>query len=137
MMTIASLPGQKTLFTFLSVVQYNKPTLFRCLSSYSIVYPGENIKIIIDSNADIVFQVKNNEQRSRELMFQNIFQTLDQKIMPEFSGRSRDYSIEVKQEVIAIGPKFSRAFNRRGDVKAILNERLFHRFRFQRLVLFL
>jgi len=71
----------------------NKPTLVRCFSAYAIVYPGENIRISIDKNADIVFHT-NNEQRNRELAFQNIFQSFDQKLWPQFPGRSGDFPID-------------------------------------------
>ncbi len=72
----------------------HKPTLVRCFSSYGIVNPGESIRIKTDQNGEIIFQSKNNGQRTKELAFQHVFQILDQEISPEFPGRSRNYSID-------------------------------------------
>lgn len=75
-------------------VLISKPTMFQCFPINCIVYPGENVSISIDKNEEITFEVKSNEQRTRELKFQNVFQMMDQKIRPQFPNRTRDYPID-------------------------------------------
>lgn len=86
----------------------NKPKIIFCDGKQYIVYPGEKIKILIDKNGDLIFQSENNKERTKELAFQNSFQTAIEKIKPNFQGRDKDYSIdtilsfeqEVKSEIL-------------------------------------
>lgn len=75
-------------------LQIDHPTIFRVISTYYIVYPGENITISIGEMGQTIFKIEGNEQRNREFRFQYAFQTLDQKIWPQFPGRTRDYPID-------------------------------------------
>lgn len=72
----------------------NKPKLVWCGASYSVVNPGENIKILIDQNKELIFQSKDDKNRTNELAFLHNFQIFYQKIKPQFPGRSRRYSID-------------------------------------------
>lgn len=72
----------------------NSPKLIWCSSSYAVVYPGENIKVVIDKNGELIFQDKSNKSRNNELAYLHAFQAFYQKIKPQFPGRSRDYPID-------------------------------------------
>ena len=72
----------------------NKPTLVQCISSNYIVYPRDNIKVMINQYGELIFHAIGNEARTRELYFQNVFQNLNRKIRPQFPNRTKDYTID-------------------------------------------
>ena len=71
-----------------------RPTLFRVHTTYYIINPGENVSITLDENEAIIFIIKDNLERTRELAFQNVIQKLEFNLRPQPPPQTHNYSID-------------------------------------------